>query len=96
MALYQDGEIDLLALGGGRELDHLPWHFAVVKMDKSVGTKSARHWIWKNLTSRFTVIGIADLRQAGGGQRVAAFEDPAEATAFMLSQPLMVDLHSDF
>lgn len=95
MALYQDGEVDLLALGGGRELDDLPWHFTMVKLDNNVGAKSARHWIWKNLTGRFVVLGIPDMRRIDGGTRVA-FEDPSEATAFALSQPLIRNDEYDF
>lgn len=90
MTLYQNGEVDWLALGGGRELsDHVPWHFTVVNVEQNVNTALARHWIWKNLSGRFIMAGILDLRKPSGGRHVA-FEDPTEATAFLLSQTLMI------
>ena len=71
MSLYIDNTVDPLAvIKEGRELSTCPWHFVKVKCDKP---KSARNWVWKNLTGRFTA--QADF---------VAFEDPAEASMFGL------------
>ncbi len=91
MGLYLDGEVDMLALCGGRELDYLPWHFTKIKLDNAIHSKEARDWIWKNLSGRFTLLSqIIYTHQYYEDSRYAGFEDPTEATAFMLSQPLLI------
>lgn len=71
MSLYIDNIINPLAvIKEGRELSSCPRHFVKVKCNR---TKSARNWVWKNLTGRFTT--QADF---------VAFEDPAEASMFAL------------
>lgn len=73
MSLYIDNIVDPLSvIKAGRELSTCPIHFVVVKCDM---TKTARNWVWKNLTGRFTV-----------QPNFVAFEDPAEATMFGLIQ----------
>lgn len=71
MSLYIDNTVDPLAvLKEGRELSVCPWHFVKVKCEL---TRTARVWIWKNLTGRFHVC-----------QAFVAFEDPSEASMFAL------------
>ena len=73
MTLAIDNTVDPLAvIKEGRELSTCPVHFVVVKCDM---TRTARNWVWKNLTGRFTV-----------QPNFVAFEDPAEATMFGLIQ----------
>jgi hypothetical protein len=91
MSLYQDGKVDMLALCGGRELDHFPWHFTKIKLDNAIHSKEARAWIWKNFNGRFTLSSqIIFVHQYYDEGRYVGFEDPSEATAFMLSQPLLI------
>ena len=71
MSLYINNTVDPLAvIKEGRELSTCPKHFIIVRCDRP---RTARNWVWKNLTGRFTV--QADF---------VAFEDPAEATMFSL------------
>jgi hypothetical protein len=88
MSLYLDGVPDLRALSGGRELDHMPWHFTIITPDPKIHMDLARGWIWKNLEGRFSArVGY----HFNNYQSVIGFEDPMEASAFLLSQPLIVE-----
>ena len=72
MSLYIDNNIDTVAASGGRQLDFPPRHF--VKTEPGpVYRRKALSWIWKNLHGRFCVLG-----------RFYSFEDPGEATMFLL------------
>jgi len=86
MSLYLDGVPDLRALSGGRELKAIPWHFKRIKLDPKVNVRVARGWIWKNLDGRF-----AFSLHRGESHYLIGFEDTSEASAFLLSQPLIVD-----
>jgi hypothetical protein len=88
MSLYLDGVPDLRALSGGRELDEIPWHFQVVKADEHLNVDQARAWIWKNLEGRFSVVADSHFNK---WQLKIGFEDPMEASAFLISQPLIVE-----
>ena len=85
MSLYLDGVPDLRALSGGRELDSMPWHFTVISPE-NVNIDSARGWIWKNLEGRFCILGGNHFNK---WQTRIGFEDPMEASAFLISQPLI-------
>ena len=87
MSLYLDGEPNLMALSGGRELSELPWHFTVITLDSDVDLDLARGWIWKNLEGRFCLIQAVSNNRYLPPQM--GFEDPMEASAFILSQPLL-------
>ena len=86
MSLYLDGVPDLRALSGARELEDMPWHFTVVNADSRINSATIRGWIWKNLEGRFCL-------KAGNHfnkwRAVVGFEDPMEASAYLLSQPLL-------
>lgn len=74
MSLYIDNTINPLAvIPDGRELNNCPWHFIKVSMDMFMPKTTVRSWIWKNLTGRFSI-----------SREFVAFEDPAEASMFML------------
>ena len=85
MSLYLDGNADLAALSGGRELDYMPWHFTIIQT-KDIAIDSARSWIWKNLEGRFCV-SVGDYQN--NYMTSVGFEEPMEASAFVLSTPLM-------
>lgn len=95
MSLWQDGEPNLLALSGGRQLKVCPWHFTRVTIDRSVDNRAAQTWIWKNLEGRFCMLTTWDMDMKNQIRQVA-FEEPYEASAFVLSQPLMSQNHDDF
>lgn len=94
MSLWQDGEPNLLALAGRRELKSCPWHFTRVTIDINVDTRAAQNWIWKNLEGRFCMLNTWDPGMTHQVRQVA-FEEPYEASAFVLSQPLMSTSHDD-
>ena len=73
MTLSIDNTIDPLAvINNGRQLASCPWHFVKIE-SRQYNVTQSRDWIWKNLTGRFFV-----------GTEYLAFEDPAEASMFVL------------
>jgi hypothetical protein len=86
MSLYLDGVPDLRALSGGRELDNMPWHFTVVNVESRINMDDARRWIWKNLEGRFCTKAGSHFNN---WVSKIGFEDPMEASAYLLSQPLI-------
>lgn len=92
MSLYLDGVPDLRALSGARELDNMPWHFQIIKTDDRLNHNSARAWIWKNLEGRFAIISGNHFNR---WQTRIGFEDPMEASAFLISQPLIIEQDID-
>lgn len=95
MSLWLDDEPNLLALAGGRELKTCPWHFTRIAIDPSVSENAARTWIWKNLEGRFCMMNTPDPEHQWHQRKEVAFEEPYEASAFIISQPLMVPSHDD-
>ena len=103
MSLYLDGKPDLLALAGGRELDYMPWHFVKIRADHGVAPGAARNWIWKNLEGRFhikfsyesqpTPITSSAFHPSSYASRfpvtMIGFEEPMEASSFVISQALL-------
>lgn len=95
MSLWLNDEPDLLALAGGRELKICPWHFTRISIDSNITAKDARDWIWKNLEGRFCLIQNFNTDKWTPMNEVG-FEEPYEASAFVLSQPLMNRDHDSF
>lgn len=90
MSLINDGNIDLLDLANKRELnDYIPWHFTRVTLDTSIPVNRAKNWIRKNLDGRFAFANMIDHEQRYFNRTVIGFEEPYEASAFMLSAPLI-------
>jgi len=94
MSLWLDGEPNLLALAGGRELKACPWHFTKISIDPNIPEKAAKTWIWQNLEGRFCVTRVSDPEYSYRQRIEIAFEEPYEASAFIISQPLMTH-HDD-
>lgn len=95
MSLWLDDNPNLLALAGGRELKSCPWHFTRITIDSNIGEREARNWIWKNLEGRFCFMQTV-VPGSWQSKKEVAFEEPYEASAFVLSQPLMLASHDDF
>lgn len=90
MALYLDGNVDLLAISGNREIDgKLPWHFTSIKVPPEGDLAKIRHWIWHNLEGRFAITISEGANWVSN--YVVGFEDPSEASAFVISLPLMIE-----
>lgn len=94
MSLWLDDNPSLLALAGGRELKICPWHFTRVIVDRGIAAKDARDWIWKNLEGRFCMV-LKTLPDTYITINEVGFEEPYEASAFVLSQPLMTRDHDN-
>lgn len=95
-----DGIADPIALSGNRELEIIPWHFTVVTLRNRTDPRRAREWIWKNLTGRFSsnVPHYTFYRRNINGDLSSTqigFEDPLEASAFILTEPLL-EINDDF
>lgn len=73
MSLYVNNTIDKKSLlKNSRQMLTLPRHFVTIN-NTSISIKSAKDWIWKNLSDRFYI-----------SNTVVGFENPAEATMFGL------------
>lgn len=93
-----DGVADPIALSGNRELESMPWHFTVVTLNNKTDVRKAREWVWKNLTGRFSTDGPSyrfTYRSGQGYNARFGFEDPLEASAFILTEPLL-SISDDF
>ena len=89
MSLFVDGEVDRIALSGRREIEGYIWHFTPVKIPQEGSLEQIRKWIWHNLEGRFSIS-----TQDGPDWTttyVVGFEDPTEASAFVMSLPLMLE-----
>lgn len=84
MNLYIDGKVNKIAAAGGRQVNCLPYHFESIKII-GYNESQIKNWIWKNLNGRF-YLGPKYKIENGSViyEHVAAFEDPAEATMFVL------------
>lgn len=92
MALYIDNQLDLCAAAGGRELTKMPAHFFVINLQekdntdflsmvfKTYDSSEVKNWIWCNLVGRFCI-----------EQNLVGFEDPAEASMFILIKDTLVE-----
>lgn len=92
MNLWMDGVADPVALIGKRELEIIPWHFTVITLNEKTDVRKAREWVWKNLTGRFGTSGPSYTFRSSRGSGYKAqfgFEDPLEASAFILTEPLL-------
>lgn len=90
MSLYVDGNADRLALSGGREIENFqPWHFTSVKVPQEGALDKIRTWIWHNLEGRFSISTVDGSDWTTN--YVVGFEDPTEASAFIMSLPLMLE-----
>lgn len=67
----------------------MPWHFVTVKVPPDSEIKKVRNWIWQNLESRFAITFTTD--DSWTSNYVVGFEDPSEASAFVISLPLMAE-----
>jgi hypothetical protein len=79
-------EVNPLAVFGLRRLEHCPPYFTVVAFNLTSNEKKISDWVWENLTGRFY---LGDHYGTGDSgkieiQKVAAFEQPGEASYFSL------------
>lgn len=90
------GEINPLNVMGLRRVDHCPPHFEKVFFNSRVSDKKIIDWVYENLSSRFY---FGDLYRALDSKpeiyKCVAFEEPAEASLFLLSLD-KINCYSDF
>lgn len=90
MAL-KNGIINPLNVLGYRVVQKIPNHFVRVKVE-SYQPKELHKWIYQNLNSRY---GIVDELEVNGNnlvvQKFVCFEDPKEASMFVLMCPNMTN-----
>lgn len=80
------GEVNPLAVFGGRRMGHLPPHFTVVRFDLKTAEKVLTDWIWVNLSGRFYLGDWIYEDDAKNTQmhKCVGFEIPGEASYFSL------------
>lgn len=84
MSLYIDGTVNKIAAASGRQIEHLPLHFESIKLS-NYNHNETKNWIWKNLEGRFYIGPRYKIEYKSiVYEYVAAFEDSAEATMFVL------------
>lgn len=84
--MLKHNEINPLAVFGLRRVDHCPPHFSPVRFDIKVNEKQITDWIWEHLDGRF-YFGEYYYDSGNGAfasQKMAAFEEPGEASYFAL------------
>jgi hypothetical protein len=84
--VLKHNEVNPLAVFGLRRVDHCPPHFSPVRFDIKVQEKIITDWIWENLDGRFYFgeYYYEDPNGSFNSQKMAAFEEPGEASYFAL------------
>lgn len=79
MTLSIDNKIDPLSvICEGRQLSTCPFHFVQITFKGE--ERTVKSWIWENLSDRFFL-----------NNRIAAFENPAEASMFAMVKDQFAD-----
>jgi len=79
MTLSIDNNLDPLSvIKEGRQISTCPFHFVQITFNGDV--KTVKSWIWKNLSTRFFI-----------NDKIAAFENPAEASMFAMIKDQFAD-----
>lgn len=80
------GEINPLNVMGLRRMDHCPPHFEKVFFNSRVQDKKIIDWIYENLSSRFWYGDLyRTINNLNEIYKCVAFEEPSEASLFLLS-----------
>lgn len=91
MAL-KNGKVNPLNVLELRVLDRIPKHFQKIKVDiRTEQIQNLRRWIYSNLNSRFAVVNELVIENGNSMTEclTIGFEDPKEATMFMLTCPYL-------
>lgn len=90
MAL-KNREINPLEVLNSRQLEFIPHHFEQVPLTKNIDIKILDHWILFNLNSRYAIkkAYVLDNDKKIVNSLIVGFEDPKEATIFILSCPYL-------
>lgn len=84
--MLKHNEANPLSVHQLRRIDFCPPHFTPVLFDLATQEKTISDWIWENLEGRFCLIDYYQPSENGGHsmQKMAAFEQPGEASYFAL------------
>lgn len=83
--MLKHNEVNPLNVHQLRRMEFCPPHFTPVFFDLSAAEKTISDWIWENLEGRFCLIDHYQTSDTGNNmQKMAAFEQPGEASYFAL------------